>query len=350
VAAQVSRPVKEEEEERTVTVVDPFLVEALENPRHRLTFLRMELDIQKFMQNSGQHQFEFQYLPTSYLRCAAHRVAQHYGLQTMALDNAVDGFGSRVVARKVPESRYPAVCLSDIPMKQAESEKPEPVKIVIRPRPNQASSGDAMETGAGRPLLRTVEERKEEYDKARARIFSAPSSPEAEVPSSMDTADGRNLCLNRGEQQYGRTVSVDEEQEKVALKDGASTVAVFRDREKDRSDPDYDRSYDRYARGFVPCHELNLGAFNVFQPSLLQYVPGFHQLGQFPRTQASMGYMPSNSMTPFSTSPDAVYMQWPTPAMVYAHSYDHFRHVIYPVSPVYQQPLSFEHWQNLQRT
>lgn len=207
----------------------------------------MELDIQKFMQNVDQHQFEFRQLPSSYLRCAAHRVAQHYGLQTMALDNAVDGFGSRVVARKVPESRYPAVCLSDIPMKRAESGKSEQVKIVIRPRPNQASGVDAMETGAGRPLLRTVEERKEEYDKARARIFSAPSSPEAELPSPMDAADGRNLCLNKGEQQYGRAVSMDEEQEKVASKFGASTVAIFRDREKDRSDPDYDRNYDRYS-------------------------------------------------------------------------------------------------------
>ncbi|KAK8594103.1 hypothetical protein V6N13_125913 [Hibiscus sabdariffa] len=54
------------------SAVDPFLVEALQNPRHRLTILRMELDIQKFLQHSDQQQFEFQHFPTSYLRLAAH--------------------------------------------------------------------------------------------------------------------------------------------------------------------------------------------------------------------------------------------------------------------------------------
>jgi len=207
----------------------------------------MELDIQRFMQNSDQHQFEFQHLPTSYLRCAAHRVAQHYGLQTLALDNAMDGFTSRVIARKTPESRYPATCLSDIPMKQPESGKTEPVKFVIRPRPNQASLCDATETGSGRRLLRTVEERKEEYDKARARIFSAPSSPEVKDPSSMVATDVRSLCSNRDEPEYDKIVPNVDEHEKIGMKDAASTIAIFRDREKDLSDPDYNRSYDRYS-------------------------------------------------------------------------------------------------------
>ncbi|KAF9625529.1 hypothetical protein IFM89_023840 [Coptis chinensis] len=48
--------------------------------------LRMELDIQSFMQNHDQQQFEFQHFPTSYLRLAAHRVAQHYGLQSMQFE------------------------------------------------------------------------------------------------------------------------------------------------------------------------------------------------------------------------------------------------------------------------
>ncbi|CAL9236402.1 unnamed protein product [Arabidopsis halleri] len=47
--------------------VDPFLVEALQNPRHRLTILRMELNIQRFFQSPDQQLFEFQHFPTSYL-------------------------------------------------------------------------------------------------------------------------------------------------------------------------------------------------------------------------------------------------------------------------------------------
>ncbi|WOL10843.1 4-hydroxy-3-methylbut-2-en-1-yl diphosphate synthase (ferredoxin), chloroplastic [Canna indica] len=101
--------------------MDSVLIEALENPRHRLTVLRMEFDIQRFMQNPHQYQFEFQHLPTSYLRCAAHRVAQHYGLQTMALDNSAGGLGSKVIARKTSNSKFPAIYLSQVPsVKQTE--------------------------------------------------------------------------------------------------------------------------------------------------------------------------------------------------------------------------------------
>ncbi|EFH38702.1 predicted protein, partial [Arabidopsis lyrata subsp. lyrata] len=58
-------------------MADPVLVEALQNPRHRLTISRMELDRQKFFQNLEQLQFEFPPFPTSYMRVPAHQVAQH---------------------------------------------------------------------------------------------------------------------------------------------------------------------------------------------------------------------------------------------------------------------------------
>ncbi|MQL81330.1 hypothetical protein Taro_013800, partial [Colocasia esculenta] len=267
--------------------VDPFLVEALENPRLRLTVyelalilvLRMELDIQKFMQNHGLHQFEFQQFPSSYLRRAAHRVAQHYGLQTMVLDNLLDGIG-RIVVRKTPDSRFPAICLSDVPAKQQECDKSEQVKIVMRTKPNRTSSIDATETGI-RHTLRTVEEREEEYDKARARIFSDSSSPEVGV-SSDGAADAASICSSRQETDGNRKRMLPE---KSGMKDGSSRVAIFRDREKDLNDPDYDRSYDRYSRGFPSNQSFNVGLCNVFQPFCLQYDPGFPQSSQMPWTQ-----------------------------------------------------------------
>ncbi|KAF9596262.1 hypothetical protein IFM89_008425 [Coptis chinensis] len=125
-------------------VIDPFLKEALQNPRHRLTILRMELDIQSFMQNHDQQQFEFQHFPTSYLRLAAHRVAQHYGLQSMVADNSVDGLRTRIVVRKTAESRYPAICLSEVPAEQLENDKPERVKIAIKQRSQNTSLNGEM--------------------------------------------------------------------------------------------------------------------------------------------------------------------------------------------------------------
>ncbi|KAL6534674.1 hypothetical protein OROGR_013349 [Orobanche gracilis] len=313
-----------------VSTVDPFLVEALQNPRHRLTILRMELDIQKFLQNSGTQQFEFPHLPTSYLRLAAHRVAQHYGLQTMVQDNPVDGQGIRILVIKKPESKFPDVCLVDVPTKESEDDKSDKIKIVIRPRPKD-SSNDANGLGLKRSPVRSVEERKEEYDRARARIFSGS---ELEDVSSQGVYDGMNANVN--EDEVLRSFGMDGGKSLCIREIGSSSkVAIFRDREKDRTDPDYDRSYDRYVKSIPHTHSLNLLPFNLphFQPPFIQYDSAFPQLGLMPAPQASQHYR--GPMTTYGaigfnqTSRDAMYMQWSTQSMMYAQSYDHLRHAIF---------------------
>ncbi|PON51379.1 R3H domain containing protein [Trema orientale] len=318
------------------SMVDPFLVEALQNPRHRLTILRMELDIQRFLHNPEQ-QLEFQHFPTSYLRLAAHRVAQHYGLQTMVQDSGLDGQGNRILVRKAAESRYPAVRLSEIPAKQLESDKPEQVKIVIRPRPNKASLNEGNEHGTKRSSFRTVEERKEEYDRARARIFSSPNSPDSDDTLSQASVDGKTVGFSGDDNESSRSLIIDPEKNLYVRDVGTSSrVAIFRDREKDRTDPDYDRSYERYVRNLPANQNVSLAHFNMqkIQPPYVQYDPVFSQLGQMPRTHTSLNYGPPSSpiMNPFcamglnQTSRDAAYMQWSTAAMMYAHSYEQSRH------------------------
>ncbi|XP_072959486.1 uncharacterized protein [Typha angustifolia] len=336
----------EAEAEAWQSRVDPFLVEALENPRHRLIVLRMELDIQKFMQNSDLHEFEFQHFPTSYLRCAAHRVAQHYGLETMAAGSIVDGSCSKIIARKTSESRSPAISLSEIPSKLTESETAEHLKVVIRQRPNKASQSDALDVETKKSLMKTVEERKEEYDKARARIFCDSNITDIECPFPTTTADKRNLCL--GKDEIARCKRLVEESEKINIKDSPPRVAVFRDREKDRYDPDYDRSYERYVSSVVPGHNYSLGTFNALQPPMLQYEAGYLQSGNFPRNQATLNYQPSDTtMSPVSgvgcqqTFRNAVYVQWPMPWMMHPHCYHNLTQTIQV--PFYQ---SFDHLQN----
>lgn len=203
----------------------------------------MELDIQKFLHNFDIQQFEFPHFPTSYLRLAAHRVAQHYGVHTMVQDNSVDGQGIRILVIKKAESKFPSVCLSDVPAKKLENDKLDQPKIVIRPRP-KGSLNNANELGLKRSPVRSVEERKEEYDRARARIFSSPSSSESEDTSSHFGSEGRNLNVNENE--VPRNLAIEVDRSSYREVGGYSRVAIFRDREKDRSDPDYDRSYDRY--------------------------------------------------------------------------------------------------------
>ncbi|CAI0439910.1 unnamed protein product [Linum tenue] len=332
------------------SLVDSFLVEALQNPRHRLTILRMELDIQRFLQNAEQQQFEFQHFPTSYLRLAAHRVAQHYGLVTMVQDNGIDGLLNKIVARKTGESRYPSVRLSDIPAKQLDGDQPEKVKIAVRPRPNPANGSN--EFGLKRSPVRSVEERKEEYDRARARIFSSPSSPSSDDALPQGPTD--KILSIKDESEGWRNPPVDP----INIRDGSSSrVAIFRDREKDRFDPDYDRSYERYVRGTLNNQCFNMLPFNMqkVQMPYIQYETGFPQSVPMVRNQGSLAYRhpaanpvlnPYCAVGANQMAPDAAaYVQWPNASMMYAHSYDQFRHAVFQ-PPFCQQPLTFDYSQN----
>ncbi|KAL0709209.1 hypothetical protein Bca4012_016187 [Brassica carinata] len=296
-------------------MVDPFLVEALQNPRHRLTILRMELDIQKFFQSPEQQQYEFPPYPTSYLRLAAHRVAHHYGLFTTALDGAaLDGSGNRILVSKTAESRYPYVCLSEIPVKQQPDEvngrrpQGQGFKLAIKARPNRGSGGGGGGSGVEKNLLRSVEERKEEYEKARARIFNSPNSSDSEDSSTRAPPVQTKHNSNRYQTESSL---VDVERNGVVRESGrTSRVAIIRDREKDRYDPDYDRN--RYVRVTPPVVQ-NFNPMPIHLP--------FHDgvFPQMPRTQPNLNY--GHPLNPAMTSSNApAYTEWPSATMTYAQT------------------------------
>ena len=99
----------------------------------------------------------------------------------------------------------------------------------------------------------------------------------------------------------------------------------------------------RYARS-IPTSAVNLVPFNLqkAQPSFAQYDATFNQLGQMSQTQATHGYVPPSTpiMNPFCTTglnqtpTDGAYLQWPSAAMMYAHSYDQFRHAVFQVNNI----------------
>ncbi|BBM96930.1 hypothetical protein MPTK1_1g01650 [Marchantia polymorpha subsp. ruderalis] len=310
---------------KTVDQVDGFLREALQNPRDRLTILRLEQEVERFMRNPKQQQLEFQPMPSSYLRLAAHRVAQHYFLQSLVVDSGSTE-GSRIVARKNAESRYPTIRLADIPVESPEEEKPLLVtmpKVAIKRRPSKGgrASGEDGANGFGNRLnpSKSVEERKEEYNKARARIFSNELAGKcgdvdglddvrlAECFSSVDEVlkveekykaeeshdrDSPVRMINDYSISDSRSsVNLDKESfNRNKLMNGSnSRVAIFRDREKDRKDPDYDRSYDRYSQRFDPGFGMTLGPFGmqaIYTP-VVNYNTEFPQLAG-PRPQLHM--------------------------------------------------------------
>lgn len=233
----------------------------------------------KFLRDPAQQQLEFQQLPTSYLRLAAHRVAQHYNLQsTVMLDNSSsDGSGSRIVVRKTSESCIPMIRLVDIPVNVPQEDSNSVVRVAIKQRPQKHSQatnyGNSHSSRANHS--KSVEERKEEYNRARARIFSGNNSAggsggEPEVESSLfdsfqrcsslattrleekASTEGPEVNLGRGlgDSSTGSSstsrLSRNREKELITRNNKPNNrVAIFRDREVDRKDPDYDRSYDR---------------------------------------------------------------------------------------------------------
>lgn len=256
----------------------------------------MEQDVEKFIRDPTRQQMEFYQLPTSYLRLAAHRVAQHYSLQSMVLmDNSLpDGSGSKIIVRKTSECRMPLIRLADIPV-NLPSEDSGALRVAIKQRPQKGSQigGNSNSHLSKANSLKSVEERKEEYNRARARIFSSNSfngglSAKAENESRVqesfqhssrgalktedkstpgggsDSSVGRGLIDSAsGSGRSARTRIEKEPVGRAKTSSSSSRVAIFRDRETDRKDPDYDRNYERCV--FIPL-------FSFFSEKLMLFV------------------------------------------------------------------------------
>ncbi|KAK8963455.1 hypothetical protein KSP40_PGU014004 [Platanthera guangdongensis] len=320
----------------------------------------MEQDIIRFIRDPTQHQLEFQDLPTSYLRLAAHRVAQYYFLQSVAMPDSVmpDGCGSQIVIHKTSYCRIPPVRLADIPVSFQLEDANNSLKIAIKQRPcNSSQIGGGLNTSSSNSnSMKTVEERKEEYNRARARIFSSicdtgnstksdfetafPDLPKFHsVPSSSDDS----LFIERSETNLKRTTSNSsigssrlsrnrQEKEPVIPRQQKSTnrVAIFRDRELDRKDPDYDRNYDRYMQRFDPGFGFNGGPYTI-QPL---YAPAVNYNSEFP--QLGTGHRPQISIEnqPRPT-PQQLRGPWPISSTSSAINYGPPEGLMPPFNPNY---------------
>ncbi|KAG5075458.1 hypothetical protein JHK84_056689 [Glycine max] len=298
-----------------------YLAQLIKAPNLINSVLRMEQDVENFIRDPTQQQLEFKQLPTSYLRLAAHRVAQHYSLQSMVLlDNSLqDGSGSRIIVRKTFECKLPVIRLADIPVKLS-PENSAVMKVAIKQRPQKWTQmlSNANSNSVKNNNSKSVEERKEEYNRARARIFSSSNNggtvggkPECEsrqqdnslhgslvVPrvedksaSVSDVTSGRGLVESSTNTNRARSRT---EKEPVGRYRQNNRVAIFRDREVDRKDPDYDRNYDRYMQRFDPGFGFNGGSYAI-QPmytAVLNYNTEFPQLGSAHRPHLSAEHQP----------------------------------------------------------
>ena len=221
--------------------------------------LRLEREIERFVRNPNQQDLLLKPMTSSYERLAAHRVAQHYGLQSMVVTSLPPSTSRILLVKTSSECKLPIIRLMDIPLENASPEKSElGEKFAIKKRESSATDANSLRNSGdqGRSQMKSMEEREEEYDKARARIFSPNRDSSNLMDESnriLDAASPKRAEENLAEYSSdARAFNVRFGEERSPLIN-SSRVAIFRDREKDMKDPDYDRNYKRY----VECLKSN---------------------------------------------------------------------------------------------
>ncbi|XP_054909758.1 cAMP-regulated phosphoprotein 21 isoform X2 [Poeciliopsis prolifica] len=146
----------------TGTDLDQFIEDTLNsNPRDRLTLLKLEQDMTDFIFSSSS----FKKFPqmSSYHRMLVHRVAAYFGME-----HNVDHTGKSVIINRTSNTRIPDQRFSDMVHKD-KTEDTLPLKILLK-------RDNSDDQGRHHPLRerqsKSMEEREEEYQKARERIFN----------------------------------------------------------------------------------------------------------------------------------------------------------------------------------
>ncbi|XP_066511798.1 R3H domain-containing protein 1-like isoform X2 [Hoplias malabaricus] len=163
----LSRDPSQEYTDSTGIDLHEFLVNTLKNnPRDRMMLLKLEQDILDFISNNESQKRKFPPM-TSYHRMLLHRVAAYFGL-----DHNVDPTGKSVIINKTINTRIPDQKFSE----HIKDDKTDDFqKRYILKRDNLSLD---QEDGRLRMRLKddrrskSIEEREEEYQRARERIFA----------------------------------------------------------------------------------------------------------------------------------------------------------------------------------
>ncbi|XP_077483922.1 uncharacterized protein LOC144093980 isoform X21 [Amblyomma americanum] len=155
--------------------LEQFIVDTLhKNHKDRVMMLKIEQDLLSLVRDNKRQSFKFAQM-SSYHRMLVHRVAAYFGL-----DHNVDQAGTAVIVSKTRNTRLPDIRFKDQIRDDLLSE--EPKKLILKR--DSASFEDGKESPERQLSLdsrrsKSIEEREEEYEKARARIFNQDGEPMA---------------------------------------------------------------------------------------------------------------------------------------------------------------------------
>uniref|UniRef100_A0A673XA31 R3H domain containing 2 n=1 Tax=Salmo trutta TaxID=8032 RepID=A0A673XA31_SALTR len=182
----LSRDSSQEYTDSTGIDVHDFLVNTLKsNPRDRMMLLKLEQDILEFINDDNNQYKKFPQM-TSYHRMLLHRVAAYFGM-----DHNVDQTGKAVIINKTGNTRIPEQRFSEHIKDERNTDFQK--KFILK---RDDASMDKDDNQIRVPLSdgrrsKSIEEREEEYQRVRDRIFSRESSQNGYINDNSHASSSR---------------------------------------------------------------------------------------------------------------------------------------------------------------
>ncbi|XP_072214153.1 R3H domain-containing protein 2 isoform X2 [Excalfactoria chinensis] len=177
----LSRDSSQEYTDSTGIDLHEFLVNTLKkNPRDRMMLLKLEQEILEFISDNNNQFKKFPQM-TSYHRMLLHRVAAYFGM-----DHNVDQTGKAVIINKTSNTRIPEQRFSEHIKDEKNAEFPQ--RFILK---RDDTSMDRDDNQDGR-RSKSIEEREEEYQRARERIFARETGQNGYLTDSRSNRDGLN--------------------------------------------------------------------------------------------------------------------------------------------------------------
>ncbi|XP_047597257.1 cAMP-regulated phosphoprotein 21 isoform X7 [Lutra lutra] len=189
----LSKDCSQEYTDSTGIDLHEFLINTLKNnSRDRMILLKMEQEIIDFIGDNNNHYKKFPQM-SSYQRMLVHRVAAYFGL-----DHNVDQTGKSVIINKTSNTRIPEQRFCEH-LKDEKGEESQ--KRFILKRDNSSIDKEDNQQNRMHPFRddrrsKSIEEREEEYQRVRERIFAHDSvcSQESLFVDNSRLLEDSNIC------------------------------------------------------------------------------------------------------------------------------------------------------------
>ncbi|XP_059246598.1 cAMP-regulated phosphoprotein 21 isoform X15 [Mustela nigripes] len=189
----LSKDCSQEYTDATGIDLHEFLINTLKNnSRDRMILLKMEQEIIDFIGDNNNHYKKFPQM-SSYQRMLVHRVAAYFGL-----DHNVDQTGKSVIINKTSNTRIPEQRFCEH-LKDEKGEESQ--KRFILKRDNSSIDKEDNQQNRMHPFRddrrsKSIEEREEEYQRVRERIFAHDSvcSQESLFVDNSRLLEDSNIC------------------------------------------------------------------------------------------------------------------------------------------------------------